>query len=277
MTARTAEIAVIGGTGMYSLLGDGERVEVSTPYGSPSSAIALHEVAGHRVAFLPRHGDRHQHPAHQVPYRANLWALASLGVRRVLAPSAAGSLRRELPPGTLVVPDQLIDRTHGRDATFYDDVAAHVPFADPYCPQLRGVALSAITRAGRISPDTGVVVVVNGPRFGTRAEAQWFRQAGADLVNMTALPEAALARELALCYCSIATVTDWDAGLDVTAPVTQAEVLERFAATSDVVRDVLRDIVETLPADRDCACGRALDGLPVSDLGLRTRPAQVQT
>ena len=192
-----------------------------------------------------------------------MWALASLGVTRVLAPCAVGSLRDDIPPGSFVVPDQIIDRTHGRDATFFDESAVHVAFADPYCEQLRDsvmaqIAMSSSPYAGRSS---GTVVVVPGPRFGSRAEASWHRQAGGDLVNMTAMPEAVLARELTLCYCNIAVVTDYDAGMDGHEAVTQREVLARFAEPLSTLRGLLFSIIAGLAPDRTCDCGGALDGL----------------
>jgi 5'-methylthioadenosine phosphorylase len=249
-----ADIAVIGGTGLYSLLPEGERVEMGTPYGPPSSSLVLHEIAGRRVAFLARHGDQHQHPAHQVPYRANMWAIAELGVTRVLGVCAVGSLRENIVPGSIAVPDQLIDRTYGRAGTFYDDAAIHVSFADPYCPVLREASRDEASRATLRHHDGGVLVVVNGPRFGTRAEAAVHRQMGADLVNMTAMPEAVLARERWLCYCSIAVVTDWDAALDWALPVTQAMVMDRVAESMKTVRDFVLNVVEGLDWPNRCRC-----------------------
>ena len=250
------DAAVIGGTGLYALLPDGERFDVATPYGKPSSSITVHEVGPRRVAFLARHGDQHQYPAHRVPYRANIWALASLGVTRVLAPCAVGSLHATIPPGTFVVPDQIIDRTHGRDATFYEGVAVHVEFADPYCSELRSHAVATLTNSRTPSRPHGTVVVIPGPRFGTRAEAAWYRLAGGDLVNMTAMPEAALARELGLCYCNIAVVTDYDAGVGERSSVTQQDVVEQFAASLDSLREVLVRTVSELPATTSCSCPR---------------------
>lgn len=249
-----ADVAVIGGTGLYSMLPDGERIAMPTPHGPPSSVFIIHEVGGRRVAFLARHGERHQYPAHQVPYRANMWAIAALGVTRVLAICAVGSLREDIVPGSIALPDQLIDRTHGREATFHDDRAVHVSFADPYCPTLRKASRDEAARLTLRHHDGGVLVVVNGPRFGTRAEATVHRQMGADLVNMTAMPEAALARERWLCYCSIAVVTDWDAGLNLAPPVTQAMVLDRVAESMTSVRDFVLNVVEGLQWPNRCRC-----------------------
>src|SRR5689334_24966174 len=168
-----AEIGVIGGSGLYALLEDAEEVEVSTPYGPPSDPITVAEVGGRRVAFLPRHGRDHRYPPHKIPYRANLWALRALGVRQILAPCAVGGLRPELGPGSFVVPDQLIDRTSGRVQTFYDEGAVHVNFADPYCATGREIVRTVAAEHG-IEAGDGTMVVVEGPRFSTRAESRWY-------------------------------------------------------------------------------------------------------
>lgn len=257
----TAELAVIGGSGLYALLEGATEHVVDTPYGSPSDAITIAEVAGRRLAFLPRHGRDHRHPPHRIPYRANLWALRSLGVRQVLAPCAVGGLRPELGPGTFVVPDQLIDRTSGRAQTYYDRGAVHVSFADPYCPVGRSTLLTAGAERDVPAVDGGTVVVVEGPRFSTRAESRWFTSIGGTVVNMTGHPEAVLARELALCYSSIALVTDHDAGVPGGGSVTQEEVFRVFGENTNRLRELLFTAVATLPVDRDCPCGHALDGI----------------
>ncbi|MER5332970.1 S-methyl-5'-thioadenosine phosphorylase [Micromonospora sp. NPDC002717] len=257
----TAELAVIGGSGLYALLDGATEHKVDTPYGPPSDAVTIADVGGRRVAFLPRHGRDHRHPPHLIPYRANLWALRSLGVRQVLAPCAVGGLRPELGPGTFVVPDQLIDRTSGRAQTYYDQSAVHVSFADPYCPAGRRTLLASAARRDVPAVDGGTVVVVEGPRFSTRAESRWFASMGGAVVNMTGHPEAVLARELALCYSSIALVTDHDAGVEGGGAVTQEEVFRVFGENTDRLRGLLLDAVAALPAERDCDCGRALDGI----------------
>ena len=255
----TAEIGVIGGSGLYALLTDAEEFEVDTPYGAPSDPITVALVGGRRVAFLPRHGRDHRFPPHRIPYRANLWALRALGVRQVVAPCAVGGLRPELGPGTFVVPDQLIDRTSGRVQTFFDEGAVHVSFADPYCPDGRAAVLSA---AADVAPvDGGTMVVVEGPRFSSRAESRWFTSIGGTIVNMTGHPEAVLARELALCYTTIALVTDLDAGVEGDHGVTQDEVFSVFAKNTERLRHVLLEAVTRLPAERTCPCSSALDGL----------------
>src|SRR5690348_7399010 len=254
-----AEIGVIGGSGLYALLEGAEQVEVSTPYGPPSDPITVADVGGRRVAFLPRHGRDHRFPPHKIPYRANIWALRALGVRQILAPCAVGGLRPELGPGTFVVPDQLIDRTSARVQTYFDSGAVHVSFADPYCPVGRTTLLSAAAPLGPV--DGGTMVVVEGPRFSTRAESRWFTAIGGAVVNMTGHPEAVLARELAVCYTAIALVTDLDAGVEGEHGVTQEEVFRVFAENTERLRGLLFDVLAALPKDRDCPCAHALDEL----------------
>jgi 5'-methylthioadenosine phosphorylase len=255
----TAEIGIIGGSGLYALFDDATEVTVDTPYGDPSDVITVGSVSGRNIAFLPRHGRGHALPPHRIPYRANLWALRSVGVRQVLAPCAVGSLTADLPIGALVVPDQLVDRTSGREQTFYDNGAAHVGFADPYCRDGRAAVLAAAEAWPAV--DGGTMVVVEGPRFSTRAESQWFAAQGWTLVNMTGHPEAVLARELAVCYTSIAVVTDLDAGVSEGEGVTQQEVFATFADNISRLRPVLHDAISALPTERSCSCARSLDGI----------------
>jgi 5'-methylthioadenosine phosphorylase len=255
-----AEIGVIGGSGLYEFLDAPELVDVTTPYGPPSAPVAVGEVAGRAVAFLPRHGVRHEYPPHRVNYRANLWALRSIGVRRVLAPCAVGSLQPQLGLGALVVPDQLVDRTSGRVQTYMDSGAAHVGFADPYCPTLRSV----LVRGDTDVVDGATMVVIDGPRFSTRAESQWYAAQGWSLVNMTGHPEAVLARELAMCYAAVALVTDRDAGVSDGDAVDQAAVFAEFGRNVNRLRAYLIGVVAALPAGRErCDCARALDGITV--------------
>jgi len=269
-----AEIGVIGGSGLYALLDDVTEVTVDTPYGPPSDSVFLGEIAGRTVAFLPRHGRGHSLPPHRINYRANLWALHSLGVRQVLGPCAVGGLRPEYGPGTLLIPDQFVDRTSGRVQTYYDGrplpdgsvpEVVHVSMADPYCPDGRAAALAAARDHAWEPVDGGTLVVIEGPRFSTRAESRWFTAGGWSVVGMTGHPEAVLARELGLCYTSLALVTDLDAGVETGEGVTHAEVLAVFARNVDRLRTVLFKALESLPAARDCICSHALDGL---DTGL---------
>ncbi len=231
----SAEVAIIGGSGFYDLGTPVEAVSIETPWGSPSAPIAIAEMEGRRVAFLSRHGVAHRLPPHAVDHRANLWALHSLGVRAVVASFACGSLVPHLPPGQLVVPDQLIDRTTGRADTIhanFDEGPQHAAFADPYDHSVRALALAAAAKEKESAHDGGTVIVINGPRFATRAESRWYRSMGADLINMTQYPETVLARELGLPYASIGLVTDFDAGIDErpdVGAVDQETVFAEFA------------------------------------------------
>lgn len=257
----TGLIGVIGGSGFYEFFSSAEEVTVQTPFGAPSDPVTVGEVAGRGVAFLPRHGRDHRFPPHRVPYRANMWALRSLGVRQVIAANAVGSLTASYGPGTLAVPDQLVDRTSGREQTFFDSGSVHVAFADPYCPVGRAHALATARASGWEPVPSGTLVIVEGPRFSTRAESQWYAALGWTLIGMTGYPEAVLARELALCYTPLALVTDTDAGAVEGEGVTHAEVLEVFAANVTRLRELVGKIIEGLPAARDCPCPDALDGI----------------
>lgn len=256
-----ADIGILGGSGLYSLLDDAIEVTVTTPFGDPSDPLVIGTLGGRSVAFLPRHGRDHRFPPHQVNYRANLWALRSVGVRQVLAPSAVGSLQPTVDTGSLVVPDQLVDRTSGRAQTFYDGPGAvHVGFADPYCPTLRQAAVATGRTSGWQVHDGGTLVVIEGPRFSTRAESQWFAGNGWSVVGMTGHPEAVLARELALCYAGLALVTDHDAGVVVGEAVSHAEVLRVFGRNVERMRGLLADLVTALPQrDAECGCAAAVE------------------
>jgi len=254
-------IGIIGGSGFYSLLDDPEQRLVETPWGAPSDALTVGALAGRDVVFVPRHGREHRFAPHLVPYRANLWALRAAGVRQVLSLSAVGSLTTALPTGTLVVPDQLVDRTWGREQTYFSagEGVGHAPFADPYCPRGRAAAGSA----GR-THEGGTLVVVNGPRFSTRAESQEFQRAGWTIIGMTAMPEATLARELGLCYTTLALVTDLDAGVEAGEGVTHTDVLAAFAENLPKLRELLVATLAALPAAQgDCSCA-ARPGFPAS-------------
>lgn len=237
-----ADIAVIGGSGFYSFFTAGSTdVSPDTPYGAPSAAISVGDVAGRRVAFLPRHGRTHEYSPHAVPYRANMWALRMLGVRQIFAPCAVGSLTPELNCGAVVVPDQIVDRTSGRVHTYFDHGGVHVQFADPYCPQLRRAAL----RSGVV--DGGTMVVVQGPRFSTRAESQWYARQGWTLVNMTTYPEAVLARELEQCYVSVALVTDLDAGIAEGDGVRAIDVFAEFERNLEPFKALVKGAIADAP------------------------------
>lgn len=246
-----ADVGVIGGSGLYSLLDDVTEVEVDTPYGPPSAPITLGDVGGKRVAFLPRHGVDHTLPPHLVPYRANMWALHHVGVRAIFGPCASGSLQPDIHPEEFVVLDQVFDRTYGRATTFFDGPEInHVSFADPYHPVLRSTAVEACRAEGVTVHESGTVVVINGPRFSSRAESRWYTAQGWHAVNMTQMPEAVLAAELEVPYAAIALITDYDVGLEGmpgVEPVTMDEVFATLARNAERVRDVLFRAVELLP------------------------------
>jgi 5'-methylthioadenosine phosphorylase len=258
-----AEIGVIGGSGFYSFLDEAHEVSVDTPFGPPSDPVSIGRVGGRRVAFLPRHGRDHRYLPHRVNYRANLWALRALGVRQVVAPCAVGSLRTDLGPGSLVIPDQVIDRTWGRETSVFDveGPVVHIGFADPYCPRGRATLSRAAEATGWTAVTPATLVVVNGPRFSSRAESRWHAAVGADIVNMTGMPEAAVARELALCYTTPALVTDVDAGVVDGEGVVQSEVFATFTRHLDRLRDLLLRSLVDLPGDDECPCQHSLDGI----------------
>jgi 5'-methylthioadenosine phosphorylase len=254
-----ADVAVIGGSGFYSFLDDPVDVTVETPYGDPSAPVSVGEVAGRRVAFLPRHGRGHEYPPHLINYRANLWALRSLGVRQVLAPCAVGGLRDVVAPGDVVVPDQLVDRTSGRARTYVERGAVHLAFADPYCPRLEeALAEPDGVRRG------GTMVVIDGPRFSTRAESRDYASRGWTLINMTGAPEAALARELRMCLGAIALVTDMDAGAEQEQGVHQEDVFALFAANTERLKSLLTGVIADLPDPSGCTCATWADGIELT-------------
>ena len=259
-----ADIGVFGGSGFYSFIEGVREHAIQTPYGPPSDRLAVGEIDGRSVAFLPRHGRHHTYPPHRINYRANLWAMKELGVTRIIGPCAAGSLQQEAAPGHFVVCDQLVDRTAGRPDTFYDGpVTTHVGFADPYCPELRSIALKQANDLGITVHDGGTMVVVQGPRFSTRAESRWYQDAGWKVINMTGYPEALLARELEICYVNVSLITDYDVGLEGmpgVEPVSHAEVVRVFEQNNAKLRDLLHAVIPVIPTDRSCPCSRALEG-----------------
>ena len=260
-----AEVGVLGGSGFYRLLDEVDFVQVDTPYGSPSDDVAIGTVGSRRVAFIPRHGRQHTLPPAAINYRANLWALHSLGVTRVIAPNAAGSLRPHVKPGDLVVCDQFVDRTSGRQDTYFDTgpKVAHVSTAHPYCPVLRQLAAQIAAERGSPVHERGTVVVIQGPRFSTRAESKWFSSMGWDVVNMTQYPEVSLARELEMCYVNISLVTDYDSGLEGdpgVEPVSVDDVVAQFATNIARVRDLILELVPRIPDSRDCLCSTSMKG-----------------
>lgn len=259
-TAR-ASIAVIGGSGFYSLQGltDVERVSVATPFGLPSSEIMLGTLSGRRVAFLARHGEGHRLLPSEVPSRANIWALKALGVERVLSVSAVGSLQVDKAPLHAVIPDQLIDRTQGRASTFFGEgLVAHVGLADPFCHETSAVLATSSEESEVVTHRGGTLVVIEGPQFSTRAESQLYRSWGAAIVGMTALPEAKLAREAELCYGAVCFVTDYDVWHEDEDDVNASIVMERLRQNAEHGLEVVRRTIEGLPPTRACGCGQAL-------------------
>lgn len=251
-----ADIAIIGGSGFYSLFENAESIWIDTPYGAPSDKITIATLGKNRVAFLPRHGADHRYAPHTLPYRANLWALKSLGVKKILGPCAVGSLQTEIKPGQFVICDQFVDRTSGRISTYFDGpVVKHLSLADPYCPQLRQ---QVITTARELSLEVhpeGTMVVIQGPRFSTRAESKWFTSMGWSVVGMTGVPECVLARELDMCYVSIAMATDYDAGMvGQVPPVTMEEVARVFHDNIDKIKGLVLKLAEEIDPGQDCSC-----------------------
>ncbi len=269
-----AQVAVIGGSGFYEMAGleDRREVRVETPFGEPSDAILLGSLGKVGVAFLPRHGKGHRLLPSEVPARANIYALKTLGVERIISVNAVGSLREEIEPRHLVVPLQLIDRTVARADTFFGEgLVAHVSFADPFCPDLRRVLVEGGRRSGAPVYDGGTAVVIEGPSFSTRAESSLHRSWGADLVSMTMLPEAKLAREAGICYAALACVTDYDVWRESYADVTAHMILDNLLTTVESARRVVAFAIGQLPSERSCACAHALDDALVTQPDLVPR------
>ena len=254
-----AEIGIIGGTGLYDpkLLKNIEEIEIGTPYGPPSDRITLGELNGRKVAFLPRHGKKHTIRPTDINYRANIFAMKKLGVTRILAPSAVGSLREEYRPGDIVFVDQFIDRTTRREQSFYTaEKVCHISVAEPMCPEIRRTLMEAARRAGIEAHPKGTYVCIEGPRFSTKAESRMFQSWGADVIGMTLVPECVLAREAEICYASIATVTDYDVWKE--HPVSTEEVLKTMKNNLEKVRRLVAETVAIMPRERNCECKNAL-------------------
>lgn len=264
-----AKIGVIGGSGLYKMEGmtKVKRVKVSTPFGEPSQAIILGTLEGTRVAFLPRHGEGHRISPAELPAKANIYALKSLGVERIISVSAVGSLKEEIKPLDIVIPDQLIDATKGRASTFFTDgIVGHVSFAEPFCPVLSRLAFEASANAGARVHKDGTYLVVEGPQFSTKAEAQLYRSWGADVIGMTASPEAKLAREAEICYATLAVVTDYDCWHPGYESVTTDMILANLRMGVETVKRTLKSLLPSIPKERDCACASALKYAIATDL-----------
>jgi len=256
-----AKIAIIGGSGLYEIEGISgvEEVSLNTPFGPPSDKIVVGKLEGVNVAFLPRHGRGHRIPPTDVPFRANIYALKSLGVERIIAINSVGSLKADLKPGELLIPDQLIDRTRSRVNTFFrESIAVHIPFADPFCPVLSRVVYEAAQKAGATVHKGGTYVVMEGPAFSTRAESRLHRSWGADVIGMTALPEAKLAREAEICYAVIACITDYDSWHEGFEPVTAEIIINTLRQNIATAKKIIKLALGKIPEKRDCDCGSAL-------------------
>jgi len=257
----SAEIGIIGGTGIYTaeLFGIDKQVKVYTPYGQPSDLINIGEFGGRRIAFIPRHGRGHTIPPHRINNRANIWALRELGINRIIAPSAVGSLRHEYKPGEIAIPDQFIDFTKKREYTFYDGgEICHVSVADPFCDDLRNIAIQCATKLKNIVHPKATYLCIEGPRFSTRAESRLFREAlGSDIIGMTLVPECTLAREAEICYVSLSTITDYDVWSE--SPVNSRDIIEQLNKNVQRTRDLIAEMIPLIYTERTrCSCGRAL-------------------
>ena len=256
-----AEIAIIGGTGIYNteIISNNQTLDLETPYGKTSDSLTIGEFSGKKIAFLPRHGKKHSVPPHKINFRANIWALNEIGVKRIIAPCAVGSLRENMEPGHIAIPDQFIDRTKDRESTFYDQgTVAHISTADPFCPELRDLAISTGKKLDYDIQEKATQVCIEGPRFSTRAESNMFRNWGADTINMTIFPECVLARESQICYVAIATITDYDVWAETA--VSHHEVLKTLENNVEKTSNIIQKIIPQINNDRNCLCANALDG-----------------
>ena len=261
------EIGIFGGSGLYEFFGKGRWLEVKTPYGKPSDKVFLTEYKGKKVAFLPRHGRKHQFPPHKINSQANLFAFKKLGVKRIIAPAAVGSLQFNIKRGDFVVCDQFVDRTKNRKDTFFDGPrTVHLSAADSFCPELRKIAIKACQKNRMQVHKNETAVVIQGPRFSTRAESKWFTKMGWGVVNMTQYPEVILAKELEMCYVNISLITDYDVGLEGQRgikSVTTVEVMKAFKKNIENVKKVILDMIEMIPEKQNCKCNQALKGAEI--------------
>lgn len=255
------KLAVIGGSGVYDMdaLTDIEERHVPTPFGNPSDTIVIGTLSGKRIAFLPRHGRGHRLTPSEVPYRANIWALKSLGVERIISVSACGSMKAEYAPRHVVIPSQIYDNTKGRDYSFFGDgLVAHLGIAEPFCPHLRQVLAEAVSRSGGTVHMGGTFIVIEGPRFSTRGESNIYRSWGVDIIGMTAVPEAQLAREAEICYATMAHVTDYDVWHEEEEAVSVAMLIDNLMANAALSKRTIAKLVPQLADERPCDCGDAL-------------------
>jgi len=253
-----AEIGIIGGTGVYDpeFLKDSKEIKVYTPFGEPSDLITIGNFKDREIAFIPRHGRGHRIPPHMINSRANIWALKELGVKRIIAPAAVGSLKEDIKPGDVVIPNQFIDRTHRVSSFYQGGKVCHISAADPFCPELMKIAKEACNSLNFRFHTDSTCICIEGPRFSTRAESKLYRSWGADIIGMTLIPECVLAREAEICYLSIATVTDYDCFADV--PVSTEMVLKTLKENTKKTKDILQELIPKIPLERTCGCKDAL-------------------
>ena len=259
MTEEKAEIGIFGGTGIYDsgLLEDSKEITIDTPYGKTSESITIGEFNGRKVAFMPRHGKKHTIPPHMINYRANIWAFKELGVKRIIAPSAVGSLKENLKPGNFVLPAQFLDFTKSRETSFSEDGRViHISVADPFCPELQKSVINSVENQNITLHQDCTYVCIEGPRFSTRAESKFFKSTDADIIGMTLVPECQLAREAQICYVSISTVTDYDVWAE--KPVTAKEVLETLSKNVEKTKKLLTVLIDRIPKNKTCNCEKAL-------------------
>jgi 5'-methylthioadenosine phosphorylase len=268
MQMSETKLAIMGGSGVYDMeaLTDIERRDVSTPFGTPSDTILIGTLSGQRIAFLPRHGRGHRLTPSEVPYRANIWALKSLGVERIISVSACGSMRTAYEPRHIVIPDQIYDNTKKRDYTFFGEgLVAHIGMAEPFCEDLRQTLYEAVTGAGGTAHMGGTFITIEGPRFSTRAESNIYRSWGVDIIGMTAVPEAQLAREAEICYATMAHVTDYDVWHEEEEAVSVQMLIDNLRANAALSKETIAHLVPLLPEDRTCQCGQALSTAMITD------------
>jgi len=254
-----AEIGIFGGTGIYDsgLLTNSEEISIDTPYGKTSDTITIGNFNGRKIAFLPRHGKKHSIPPHMINFRANIWAFKELGIKRIIAPSAVGSLKEELQPGHVVLPNQFLDFTKSRIGSFSENGRViHISVADPFCPELQNTILDVAKNQNITIHKDCTYVCIEGPRFSTKAESKFFKSTGADIIGMTLVPECQLAREAQMCYASISTVTDYDVWAE--KPVTAKEVIETLSKNVETTKKMLTMLIDKIPQTRSCACEKAL-------------------
>ncbi len=257
---KDVEIGIFGGTGIYDsgLLENTQEVNVDTPYGKPSDAITVGTFKGRKIAFLPRHGKKHTIPPHMINFKANIWAFKELGVTRIIAPSAVGSLKEELEPGHFALPSQFLDFTKSRDGSFSEEGRViHISVADPFCPELQSSILQVTDKQDLKIHKDCTYVCIEGPRFSTKAESKFYRTTGADIIGMTLVPECQLAREAQICYASISTVTDYDVWAE--KPVTAKQVLETLSKNVEKTKAILTELIDNIPKKRSCSCAKALE------------------